>query len=405
MAMAATATQLFRSTDTNSPVISGTVGTLLAAIQAWAVDGYTAASVTSITESGTTYTVTLGAANNTLNTGNYLKIAGCTGAFTALNDRWQITVSSSTVVTFTGPGGLGSPATGTITYAKAGLGWSNAFASAGNIGVFRPQSVTGRTNQFYYRCNDNAPNATPGAREACGRAYVTMSDLSTGTEAYPTTAQQADPGRVWRKSTTADSTARAWYAWGDGATLYWVINSDGTANTGRMLCGFGGYLTDVAGDGYNSFLSGAASSNSAAPSAGNGTLSTPVSPVATTIWNVAHTPRSYTQLGTSVPICGLQMWGSGASGNPISYISNNFMPYPHPVDSGLYVGPILVVEAGMAIRGRFPGLYGHMHVTAPCNEGDQVTTVVGLTGVTLRAVTVASVSQTGMVFADEFGPW
>jgi hypothetical protein len=399
--------QLYRSTDLNAPVLTGQVGKLTDLMYAVLVTGYTTASVTSITESGTTYTVTIAVSNSTLNTGNYVTIAGCTGGFTALNGTWQITVTSNTTFTFVGPGSLGTPATGTITYCKAGLGWSRPSLGGTNPGtnvmVFQPASVTGRTNQFYYRMDDNSPNATPAAREACVRGYVSMSDLSTGTEPFPTVAQHAAPGPVFRKSTSADATARPWYVIGDGATVYIVMNSDNSTTAGRFLLGFGGFISDVTADAYNSFVGGAITSNSGTPSSGNGGMAGVVGLSNSTIFNTMWVPRTYTQLGTSVAACCIQPWNMQVNG--MGQVTSMPFPYPMAVDGGLYVGPIICAHAGLAIRGKMPGMYSHMHQTAPGNEGDQITTVTGLSGVTLRMVNTVNASVQCWTYFDEFGPW
>jgi hypothetical protein len=396
--------QLYRSTDASAPVLSGQVGKMNDLLQAVLVDGYTTAAVTSITEASTTYTVTLTTANATLNTNNYVTIAGCTGGFTALNGVWKITVTSSTIFTFVGPGGLGTPATGTITYRKAPLAWTNAFATAGNIATFRGQSVTGRTTQHYLRVDDNGTLATPSYRECQVRGYVTMSDKDTGTEPFPTVALEAN-GNIWRKSTTLDATARPWVLVGDGATFYFVSNSDNSLTAGRHLCGFGGHLTDIVGDAYHSFISGARTSNVASPTLGNGSLGTVTALYGTTIYVSAYAPRSYTQLGTALAISGGTPVGANATPAVLSGIAINPLPYPHDPDGGLYVYSVLCTQAGQAIRGRFPGLYGHYHTSHPGAEGDQITTVAGLTGVTLRFVSITSVAVAGMALFDEFGPW
>lgn len=395
--------QLYNSTDTNAPVLTGQVGTMNALLQAVLVDGYTTASVTSITESGTTYTVTFAGANNTLRTGNYITISGCTGGWVALNGIWQITVSSSTVVTFVGPGGLGTPATGTILYRKAPLQWTNAFATASNVATFRAASVTGRTFQPYLRVDDNGTNATPSYRECQVRGYSTMSDKDTGTEAFPTTAQIAAPGVVWRKSTSLDATARPWTLIGDGATFYLVVNSDNSLTSGRHLVGFGGFNSYKSGDAYNAFCAGVFTSNNANPSVANAGMGVGVYPNAAP--NLTHhAVRSHTQTGTSVGICTIVPYGP-ITNTVIGGTAGNSAPYPHPVDGGLWVTPLLVQETTGAVRGRLCGMYSHLHSSLPCADGDRVTVVAGLSGVTLYCVSINAASTQGQVLFDEFGPW
>jgi hypothetical protein len=75
----------------------------------------TPASITSLERSGTTVTATFAAAHN-LNDGDPLLIAGATPS--AYNGIWQVSSSSSTVVTFQITGSPTTPATGTITGAR-----------------------------------------------------------------------------------------------------------------------------------------------------------------------------------------------------------------------------------------------------------------------------------------------
>lgn len=68
-------------------------------------------SVSSITRSGSTATVTTAAAHSLL-TGEYVRVAGATQ--TEYNGKFQATVTSSTVFTYTVTGTPATPATGTI---------------------------------------------------------------------------------------------------------------------------------------------------------------------------------------------------------------------------------------------------------------------------------------------------
>jgi len=71
-----------------------------------------AVSVTSITRSGTTATVTCAAVHG-LVTGDYARIAGAVQ--TAYNGKFAVTVTNTTIFTYTVSGSPATPATGTIT--------------------------------------------------------------------------------------------------------------------------------------------------------------------------------------------------------------------------------------------------------------------------------------------------
>lgn len=106
---------------------------------------------------------------------------------------------------------------------KAAAGWTEPFAAASDVAVFRVS--TSRAEGQYLRVDDSGGGAG-GAREAFVRGYATMTDLATGTELTPTTAQLAS-GLVWPKSLTADSTAQVWRALATDRWVYLLINFSG----------------------------------------------------------------------------------------------------------------------------------------------------------------------------------
>ena len=148
---------------------------------------------------------------------------------------------------------------------KSAAGWTKAFSGT-NVAAYR-QSTSGHPGH-YIRIDDNGPGAS-GGRECRVRGFVTMSDVNTGTEPFPTTAQKTN-GLFWRKSNTADSTARAWTVIADEGTFYIFFHHPGTSTpvdgVGELHY-FGSFNSLVAGDTYNTLICGKSTENSASTEA------------------------------------------------------------------------------------------------------------------------------------------
>jgi hypothetical protein len=95
---------------------------------------------------------------------------------------------------------------------KPAAGWTEPFASAGNIAVFR------NTDLECARITD-AASGTVAGRECRVRAYKSMTDLNTGLEETPSAAQCAS-GIIWIKSQAATSTARPWLVFATSTWFY-----------------------------------------------------------------------------------------------------------------------------------------------------------------------------------------
>lgn len=113
--------QVFKSSDLNSPPLSGQSNSLCVLLNACLVDGYgwSNMSISSLTRSGTTATATVSAADGLkLKTGQILTISGVTGPGggdpALYNGTFTITVASTTTFTYTMSGTPSGSATGTI---------------------------------------------------------------------------------------------------------------------------------------------------------------------------------------------------------------------------------------------------------------------------------------------------
>jgi hypothetical protein len=366
--------------------------------------------ITSAVESGATITLTLTNSNTTLVTNEYIVVEGLSPA--GANGTFQITVVSGTSVSYVGPGSLGA-ITGTGTYYKAGLGWSNPYTGT-NVDAFRPQSVSGYP-QFYVRVDDSNTVGTAGAaKEMLVRGYETMSDVNTGTGLFPTVLQLTN-GVFWRKSLTADSTTeRQWVIYGDAKTFYFIPNSESSTITGRTICGFGGFITFKSGDAYNCFLNGHGTSNTASNATAFGTGNSGLNIVGMTTSSPASgtacfCARQYSQAGGSSYMSLIHFSGAGVVG--IGAGTGGGITYPNGPDGALWVQPLLCYDTNATgnVRGRMPGFYSHMHSSnTPLSDLDLATNVAGISGATLRATYTTNSVAGGTatcVFFDQFGPW
>jgi len=364
--------------------------------------------ITSITRSGATATATLAQANTTLASialTVYVTISGAVE--TDYNGTFQATFVDSTHFTYTVANSPASPATGTITYEKAGLGWAHPFAAGTNSQTYR--SADTGSNRFYLQVIDNAATAGLGKEAQAYGAEVMSGDQAVTSGQFPTPGQAAN-GVCFSKSSTADNTtARAWTIFGDDRTFYLFVHA--SVGAGTRMYGFGHFISNKASDGYNTFISGETSFNLSTSSNGLGQ----VMAAGATTSNSSGSPycaRSYSQAGGSIQ---LNQLGNG-NGATLAGGSSGvaILGYPNGPNHGTYIIPITLweVSAGPHMRGKLPGVYSPLFgaPAANWNTYDPLTNVDGLSGVTFTGMrsdySAANNTNTqGYVFIDTYGPW
>lgn len=136
-----------------------------------------------------------------------------------------------------------------------GEGWTKTYSGT-NKAVYTQASGSG----FCMRVVDDGSLAA-GAREATVRAAESATDVDTLVDAFPTTTQLADADCVWRKSNSADSTTRTYYAAADNRTLILWIGFSSSPGA-DMYC-FGDLEGLYSGDTYNCFFTNRATGNNA----------------------------------------------------------------------------------------------------------------------------------------------
>lgn len=289
--------------------------------------------------------------------------------------------------------------------AKAGAGWTLEFTGT-NKCVYRNNPSIGSGG--YLRVDDNA--TSPGnARHAWLRAYESMTDIDSGTGTTPTTTQLTN-GAILFKSSTLDSTARAWMVVATEKWFYFFVNIPSTTSnnfTGvpnyPIFCG--DYVSVKAGDNFN-FMIGASSQTSytgGSPTAYSALCA--ASYLSASAAPYGWTLRSFSGSSGAVA-CG------AARVNTNEAIYGNLGSYPHPVTNGLLINKIPIKEeAEMTFRGYFPNVYAPLHQD-PFTEGTVLSDVEGLpSGTQLLAKRYTpflggpGISNTGVVLFDITNEW
>ena len=389
--------KVYRSQDLGAPVLSGQIGQFITFLDAILVNGYNSVSVSSLTRSGSTATATC-AAPHGLSTGDVVLVAGA--GQSDYNVEAVVTVVSSTVFTYDVANAPTSPATGTITAKRAPLGYTKVFTGS-NKAAYRANDPSGL--RHFLRVQDDG-GTVGGNRECRLWGYEAMTDVDTGTGPYPTAGQSSN-GYYQMKSSSTDSTQRAWCLVGDGKIFYLFVDYGGAAASGVSSTGtfyatvFGDILSYKAGDAYASVLAAGTTANStSAPSQSLGAQQTSINSPSSfsASMNIA---RDFTA------VLGSRYVGLMASGLGSGMGLNTYIAYPHQIDNGFYINPVQVTQGPPAvIRGRMPGLYEGMHGRA-LNNGDIVENVQGLTGRKFMMMYVNFAWQAAHVMVDITGPW
>ena len=374
-----------------APAMTGTVGATIGVLDACLKDGFGLKSVTSLVVSGGVATATVGTGHPGVVNGTVL-IAG--SSITALNGEQTVTSVTSTTVSWATSAADGT-ATGTITLKAAPLGWTKSFTGT-NLAAYKPSAVA--ATGCYLRVDDTSAQVTRVV------GYETMTDVNTGTNAFPT-AVQFSGGLYWPKSSTADTAARPWFVVGDDRIFYiYVSPNAGFSGQGAMF-GFGDILSNKPGDAWHCALFGseaAGVNNYGSQNPGDVGCAAQVGGAATGFYlarAVAALPGAQAALKLSAHIQTAAQSGAANSGN---------LAFPDPDNNGLLVGPV-DVRAGTGLRGRLPGI---LHSPQYIFDAISTLTVFDGAGVyagkklmAIRTGLTGNAGNTGPLFVDLTGPW
>jgi hypothetical protein len=367
------AIKIFKSSDLGAPVLCGQLGQMITFLDAVLQDGYGAVNVSSLTRLGGTATVTT-ATPHGLSTGDSATINGADQ--TDYNIDAVVTVLNPTTFTYDVANSPATPATGAITAKRSPVGYTKVF-SGPNKAVYRCNALS--SNRHYLQVLDDG-GGSGGVQEARVAGYESMTDVDTGVNRFPTVAQ-SPYGYLWRKSDATDSSPRTWIVISDGKFFYLMVQtSNPTLNMTNQHFGIGGAFGDVIsykpGDVWATFLTGNSSQNDTRNNAENGLMAAQTGISAPGGFGTsAVLARNYTAI-PGARYVGLR--GNGLSEACLG--SNPVISYPHLIDSGFYMTPVVITQRDPAlIRGRLPGAYESLHGRA-LNNLDIIENVQGLPG-------------------------
>lgn len=384
--MTTKAVKYFHSAMTGAPSLSGTVGSLIAVLDACLINGFSSNTVDSVVVSGSVATVTRSAGHPFNEQDMVVQISGATGSFTGLNGTHEVTAYTTTTYQFACPGVSDGTATGTITHKVAPAGWTKQYSGT-NLAAYKSSNVA--ATGCLLRVDDT------GTTHSRVVGYETMSDVNTGTGPFPTAAQIGS-GHYWPKSSTADAVGRSWMVIADDRFFYLYT---GYSASGYTFTGcFGDIVSRKSPDPYACVLNGGTAAF------GPTVVSTDFFHSQNAPTNATVMPRSYTGIGSAVTCVRSNDLRYGyASHSGIAGID-----YPNGADNGLYVNPHYCIEdtGAQVLRGPFPGAY-FCPMSGVFSGGiahrDRITGITGLSGKALRAVVNGGINGVG--FIDTSGPW
>ena len=189
-------TRIYTSQMTGAPNMTTSAGGIINVLDACLVNGFGQKTLTSLTVSSGVATATVSGGHGFTQYA-VVAIAGATPA--GLNGAHRVaTVPDSTTFTFDAVGVSDGSATGTITAIVQGAGWTKAFSGTNKAAY---KSVTSDSG-FYFRIDDSGLYSVGQPV----RGYESMSDVDTGTRAFPTTAQQVNFATRRSHDATGDRT-------------------------------------------------------------------------------------------------------------------------------------------------------------------------------------------------------
>lgn len=347
----------YQSDQTGAPQMTGQTGSLIAVLNACLLNGFNLRTLTAITRAGNVATATADAGHG-FRTGDTVLIANANEA--AYNGEKHIrNVTSNSFqfdLIFSAGSDPATPASGIITAKIVPLDWESPFSGA-NKAVYRARDVTG--NRLFLRIDETPlagdANYGRGARTALAQMWEVLNDIDNGTGKSETS---------WRKAHNENATARPWVLVGDRKRFWLAVNWSESYPNRYVPYFFGDFPSFKAGDAYGTAIAGYydliynwgdPASNEVADFVYS--VGTPVG--STGIWLA----RGYAQLGGRVNA----QWVSAPAAGGGTGMGATGIPYPNPVDNGIYVMPLMIEEqTGPCLRGRLPGLLCPLHpIPAP----------------------------------------
>jgi len=331
----------YNNTQTGAPVLSGTLGSGIAWLDAMLLNGFNSKSITTLTRTDTT--ATLGLVDHGFAVGDCIAISGVTND-TNWNGEYIILTADADQMTFSVPGTLDAAPSGTmiVKYPPISSYWTKVFSGT-NQAIYR--STHPLSTGWFLRVDDAAD----------GR-YMTVSIIEGYTSF--TTGLLNQYNVSWIKSNTESSAVRPWVFVGDAFRFYPMICwSDWDADffiNRRAMEGnfFGDILTTKPSDGYHCAIQGNKDASYSVENLyyqpGNYTYNS-FCAVDESTSDGSLILRHHNQVGTQVEYVKASMYSTYRMGF-------DGYTYPNPSDNGVYFDNVWVYQGG-GVRGKWPGVY------------------------------------------------
>jgi hypothetical protein len=373
--MTDTSVKFFTSAMPSAPVLTSAAGTLITVLDACLVNGFGAVTASSAVIANGVCTISFGVSAHSFLPRAVALVSGITtSGYTSLNAEQKLTAITSNSISFATT--LASATLGgTISVKLAPAGWAKAF-SADHQAAYRSASVA--ATGCYLRVDDTT------TYYAGVRGYESMTDVSTGTNAFPSAVQQSTC--IWHKS--GSSGATPWAVFADDRMVYFWVDSEQPGSSNGAFFAFGDFSAAKSGDAYACVLAAIINTRME-----TGTAYQPI--VVPTNAGTTYAPRSYSAVGASLELSRQWIGGSNPSGC-------GGWAFPNGPDAGIYPVPAYLME-GSSVRGRFPGFYA-----SPQNSQHGIAHQAVFSHVSAldRDLMYLWVSTTyGGVWMDLTGPW
>jgi len=357
-----------------APVLSGTVGSMIAVLDAALINGFNVLAPSGISVTASVATVTY-AANHGYAMHDIIKVAGAVPA--ELNGEQRVTWVNSTTLKFTTTAADGA-ATGTLETRSAPVGgWEKAFSGT-NKAAYRRTDPS--STAMLLRIDDTA------GRKAEATMYESMTDVDTGVGA--TIA-------VWMKSSTADAGVRKWRLIADDKLFYLACYWHTSYSSQAGVNAFGDIASFKSGDAYHCMISGDSSEDYTYPGYRN------YFSMQSGAFNNTKLARSYTHIGAGVEAGRLGLRNQ-------DHIGSGGFTFPSSVDNSLLMHyPLVVTEPAVnAARGTMPGLIQPIQ-SLPLVDGSVVESIPQMPGkrVLLFGIGLGASATEARAAFDVTGPW
>lgn len=218
-----TSVKFFTNKMVNAPVLTKSVGSLIALLDACLVLGFDTKAATSVNIANGVATVAF-PGEHSAEPHTVILVSGATGSYTALNGEQKVVSKGVGTLTFATNVAAGTAA-GTISFKMAPAGWEKTY-SAGDIGVYRSKNV--ESSRMYLRVEDSGLPEGPGFARV--RAFETMTDANTGLRPFPSDQDLVNSGNpfdgrggYWTKGYSAgqDTVPIQWEVFADSRMFYY----------------------------------------------------------------------------------------------------------------------------------------------------------------------------------------